>query len=94
MKVDVVFIDQNGDFRRVIMKGINGRANMYLWRHLPTPPSERDIDINDYVSMRKFLRENYQNLTADYKTRLFSSIALHTKPKNTYTVWCHKDSKI
>lgn len=94
MKIDVVFIDQDHKFKRVIMKGDKGKINMYLWRQLPTPPTESNLDINDYVSMRKFLRESYQDMTPDYKTKLFSSIALHTKPLNTYMVWCHKDSEI
>ena len=94
MKLDVVFINQNDEFKRVIIKGDDNKINMYLWKILPTPPSKDNLNIDDYISMRKFMRESYQDITPDYKIKLFSSITLHTKPKNTYMIWCHKDSEI
>ena len=94
MKIDVILIDIHGEFKRVIMKGPNDKANMYLWRYISSPPKKEEIDISDYVSLRKFFRETNPEVTADRKTKLFSSIVLHAKPKNTYSIWCHKDSEI
>ena len=88
---DIVFIDNEKLMRRVVIGGIGTKPNQLVWKHID---EIKDIKVEKYVSMRSFLRERYIDITADFKTRLFTNIIRDIGPINTYSIWCHKDSTI
>ena len=91
-KIDVVFLDQSNELKRVIASGNKGVITCFVWKTINNPPQEGEIEVEKYMSMRKFFRESFYDVIPAYKSSIITSLVSHIKPKNVYSMWCHEES--
>lgn len=94
MKLTVIFLDKNKNWKKVVMSGTNGRINSYVWKNDVIETVKDVPDVSEYISMKKFFTKTHLDMILAEKEKLFKRIMSYIQPYDYFWVWIHKNSNL
>lgn len=94
MKLDIIFLDKNKKWKRVIISGDFRGPSQYVWKS-QVIKEPKDVDqVDDYVTLVKFLIYAYNDITPHYKEQIYKKVINYIKPYNINWIWVKNDGAL
>ena len=93
-KLDIIFLDKQGHWKRVIISGNGVRFTSYVWKNkkIEKPTDVQDVD--NYITFKKYMIDRNTEMVLSYKEQIFKSVVNYIKPFSPKWIWINENSVI